>query len=80
MITLTTQEAINVLRSLSPANYREDQVFVDCQTEGENRLVDVEASNALENGYVKKYITALRTHDLRVVIDFCKPIFIEDSL
>ena len=76
-VHISAKEALDTLRSLSPNNYRTDSVFVDCTTTGENAAVDDAADKALRNGFVNKYVTGRKAHNLTVFIEFRKPHWLE---
>jgi hypothetical protein len=73
--TISTSEALAALRGLSDTHYREDTVWVDCQSAGERSSVANAASAALTKGYVHKVVSSKDLVDLRVYIQFKKPVW-----
>jgi hypothetical protein len=71
--SLSTQEALAALNSLSPNSYREGEVSILCQTLQENITVIEAARVALRNGYVKSVFEATKLGNLHVIITFRRP-------
>lgn len=73
MQKIDTKTAIALLRNLSPATARSDQVMVECRSQAENNEVEALAKAALARGYVRRITVADRTGELGVHIKFGEP-------
>lgn len=68
---LTTQQALDILASLGPANRRGGTAWVNCVNKGEETRVANVARVKIREGYVRKVVHSPRDpNETRVFIEF----------